>query len=573
MSGVVSGITFTMWWNGGMRTAPYFHNQIGILSEVGHASPTPRDHDPADFPATFGQNLPTLEPTVRYPNPWRGGRASLGQAVRYHLVASLGALDVAQKNREDFLYNFYQMGRDAIRAGESGDPFAYVVALDDQHDPGEAVELLNTLRRGGLDVERALSPFQAGDRVYPAGSYVLRAGQAFRSHLLDLLEPQEHPHRQLYPGGPPEPPYGGLAGYTLSIQMGVRVTRIDHPFQVESEPVDRVPPPPGRFTGTGNVFLLSPAENRTVTALNRLLAADARVRRAMAPFELDGIVRPAGTLVVEAADGSFGGAALESLIRAAGVAAHRTATAPAVALRPVDPPRIGIYQPWTANMDEGWTRWLLDHYDVPYRTLTNEEIRGGGLATVDVVLLASQSAQSIMRGHPVDRMPEPYTGGIGEEGVEALRRWVEGGGRVVALDAANDFLLYHFDIPVGNALAGLDRSDFYIPGSLVRIEVDQDHPIGFGMQAEAGAFFQNSRAFDIAADTDAVARYGQADILLSGWEVGADAHLAGRPAVVRAPYGAGDLVLIGFRPQFRAQPAGTFKLLFNALHPIADRSR
>jgi hypothetical protein len=206
MPGVVSGMTFTMWWNGGMRTAPYFHNQIGILSEVGHASATPADHDPADFPATFGAGsgaIPTLEPTIHYPDPWRGGRASIGQAVQYHLVSSLGTLDVAQKNREDFLYNFYAMGRDAIRAGEAGDPFAYVISLEDQHDAGEAVEMLNTLRRGGIEVERATADFQAGGRTFPAGSYILPAAQAFRAHLLDMMEPQEHPHREIYPGGRP----------------------------------------------------------------------------------------------------------------------------------------------------------------------------------------------------------------------------------------------------------------------------------------------------------------------------------------------------------------------------------
>jgi hypothetical protein len=570
MPGVVSGTIFTMWWNGGMRTAPYFHNQIGILSEVGHASATPREHDPATFPELFGRGLPTLEPSVRYPNPWRGGRASLGEAVRYHLVASLGTLDVAQKNREDFLYHFYRMGRDAIDAGEAGDPFAYVVDLSAQHDPGEAVELLTALRRGGVEVERATAGFTAGGRSYPAGSYVLRAGQAFRAHLLDLMEPQAHPHREMYPGGPPEPPYGGLAGYTLPIQMGVAPDRVDAPFDVATEAVDRIPAPAPRMTGSGDVVLLSPAENRTETALRRLLAEGVAVRLARAPFTAAGAELPAGTLVVEG-----DAAAAESAARDLGLRAWRTASPPAVPLAPVRATRVGIYRPWTANMDEGWTRWLLDHYGIPYRTLTNEEIRDGGLAEVDVLLLAGQNAQSIMHGYPSGRMPEPYTGGIGARGVDALRSFVEGGGRVVALDDANDFLVYHFDVPVGNALAGLRREQFYIPGSLVRIDVDTRHPVGFGMQPAAAAFFQDSRAFEVTGpEAEVVARYGTGDILLSGWEVGAAEHLAGRPAVVRVPYGRGDLVLIGFRAQFRAQPAGTFRLLFNALQGAmgADRA-
>jgi hypothetical protein len=569
LSGVVSGVTFTMWWNGGMRTAPYFHNQIGILSEVAHASPTPRDHDPATFPETFGRGIPTLEPTVGYPNPWRGGRASLGQAVQYHLVASLGALDAAQKNREHFLHTFYRMGRDAMRRGEEGDPFAYVVALEDQRDPGEAVELLNTLRRGGIEVERATADFVAAGRAYSAGSYVLRAGQAFRSHLVDLMEPQEHPHRELYPGGPPEPPYGGLAGYTLPIQMDVTVTRVDEPFAVATERVDRVPPPAARVTGSGGVMLLSPSENRTSTALRRLLADGARVRRALVSSGVDGERMMAGTLVVEGATSG-----VEALVRELGLTARRTVAVPEVPLAAVRASRIGIYRPWTGNMDEGWTRWLLDYYGLPYRTLTNADIRGDGLAEVDVVLFASQSAQSILNGHPPGRMPEPYTGGVGAEGVEALRRFVEAGGRLVALDEANDFLAYHFDVPVANALAGLQRQDFFIPGSLVRITVDGEHPVGFGMPAEAAAFFQDSRAFDVTGpEPEVVARYGSHEILLSGWEVGAQEHLAGRPAVVRVPYGEGDLVLIGFRAQFRAQPAGTFRLLFNALQGAAEGGR
>jgi hypothetical protein len=561
MPGVVTGTVFTMWWNGGMRTAPYFHNQIGILSEVGHASPTPRDHDPATFPELFGRGIPTLEPSIRYPNPWRGGRASLGQAVQYHLVASLGALDVAGKNRENFLYTFYQMGRDAIDAGEAGGPFAYVVDLDDQRDPGEAVEMLNALRRGGVVVERADDAFTAGGRSYRAGSYVVRAGQAFRAHLLDLMEPQEHPHRETYPGGPPEPPYGGLAGYTLPIQMGVTVAREDAPFLASTRPVERVPTPASRVTGSGDVFLLSPAENRTVTALRRLLDAGAMVRRALAPFDAAGNRMPPGTLVVE-------GAAVETeaVVRDLGLRARRVPERPAVPLSPVRASRIGIYRSWTGNMDEGWTRWLLDHYGVPYRTLTNREIQGGALADVDVLLLAGQNAQSILHGYPEGRMPAPYTGGVGPRGVAALRSFVEGGGRIVALDDANDFLVYQFDIPVGNALSGLRRDQFYIPGSLVRIHVDADHPVGFGMPAEAAAFFQDSRAFDVTGpEAEVVARYGPDNILLSGWEVGATQHLAGRPAVVRVPYGQGDLVLIGFRAQFRGQPAGTFRLLFNAL--------
>jgi hypothetical protein len=315
------------------------------------------------------------------------------------------------------------------------------------------------------------------------------------------------------------------------------------------------------------VFLLSPAESRAITAAHRLATTGVTMQRALASFSVDGRSFRPGTLVVDAGGAAGRATAVESVVQELGLTAHRTGAVPSARLERVRLPRIGIYHPWTANMDEGWTRWLLDHYGVPYRTLTNDEIRTGALAEVDVVLFAGQSAQSILDGRPAGGAPDRYVGGVGQDGVRALARFVAGGGRLVALDNANDFLIRHFDIPVGNSLAGLRRAEFFIPGSLVRLQVDPAHPVGFGMPDETAAFFQDSRAFEIVgAGPEVVARYAERDILLSGWEVGADEYLAGQPAVVRVPHGAGELVLIGFRAQFRAQPAATFKLLFNALH-------
>jgi hypothetical protein len=570
--GVVSRMTFTMWWNGGMRTAPYFHNMMGILSEVAHASPTPAEHDPAEFAETFGTGswrIPTLEPTVYHPDPWRGGRATLGEAVEYHLTASLGALDVAMKNREDFLYTFYLMGRDAVRAGEAGGPFAYVVSLADQHDPGEAVEMLTALRRGGIEVHRATSPFQAGGRRYPAGSYVLYAAQAFRAHLLDMMEPQEHPHRETYPGGPPEPPYGGLAGYTLPIAMGVRADRIDAPFQAAAAAVEAIPAPEGSVAGRGSVYLVDARRNAGHAALHRLAAAGASLARATAAFDAGGVRHPAGTLMVRGADAQVRRAAAELGLRVAAVPAP-----PRVAMEPVRPARIAVYRSWVPNMDEGWTRWLLTHYGIPFEVVGDEDVRGGALARFDAVLLASASVAAIVEGHAEGARPPGYTGGLGEAGVAALRGFVEGGGRLVALDQATDFAVEHFGLPLRNVLAGVRREDFFIPGSLVRITVDETHTVGYGMPRETAAFFQSSRAFEVTGPgPEVVARYGERDLLLSGWEVGAAEHLAGRVAAARVPVGAGDVVLIGFRPQFRAQPAATFPLLFNALQGAAEGDR
>jgi hypothetical protein len=575
MPGVVSRMTFTMWWNGGMRTVPYFKNMVGLLSEVGHASATPRYHHPDSIPEYFGtgtHRLPAREPSVYYANPWRGGWARLGDAVRYHFVSSLGALDIASRLREDWLFNIYRMGRDAIAAGEAGGPYAYVIPMDgSQWDAGEAVNLVNTLRKGGVEVERATAPFEADGVTYPAGSYTIPAAQAWRAYVMDLLERQEHPHHAQYPGGPPQPPYGGLSGWTLPIQMGVTVRRVERPFDAETVAVDTAAVTGTAVSNAGYGHALTPRRNDSVRAVSRLLAAGAVVRVASTGFTADGVAHDAGTFIVEAA-GDETRSHIERAARELGLDFVALSSRPDVALRTLRQPRVALYRPWTANMDEGWTRFVLRQHELHPVTVTDADIRSGDLARFDVLILADQQPNSVMFGHPRDRMPEPYAGGMGAEGVAAVRRFVEQGGRLLAFDAATDFAIQQLQLPVRNAVAGVARGELFIPGSLIRTAFDSSHPVAFGMQRDGAAFFQESRAFDVPAGAaraargaEVVARYGAGDLLLSGWEIGAQEHIAGRAAVVRVPHGRGDVVLIGFRPQFRAWPTATFPLIFNSI--------
>jgi hypothetical protein len=491
------------------------------------------------------------------------------------MTASRAVLDVAADLREDWLYNAYRLGAAAIEEGRAGGPFAYVIPLEAQWDPGAAVELVNVLRRGGVEVARATRGFRAGERRFPAGSYVVFAAQAFRPYVLDLMEPQEYPDRRLYPGGPPDPPYD-LAGWTLPIQMGVEAVRVDEPFEAAVEPVEEAPRPPGRVTGRGRFgYLLSARANASARAANRLLAAGEGVRWTAAGLRTGGRDFGPGTFVVEA--GAATRERVESLAGELGLEFTGIDRPPEGALRAIRRPRVGIYQSWVANMDEGWTRWLLERYEFPYDTLHDAEIRAGDLAAYDAIILADQSAARILNGHAPGTMPPEFVGGVGVEGAAALKRYVEAGGSLVALDGAADFAIEQFGLPVRNAVANVPDDAFFIPGSLVRLRVDPAHPVAYGMPEEAAAFFVRSRAFRTvppasagdrrapAPEVEIVARYAEENLLLSGWALGEDRHLAGRAAVVRVPLGAGQVVLIGFRPQFRGQPHGTFKLLFNAL--------
>jgi hypothetical protein len=566
--GAISRINFDMWWNGGMRTAPYYHNMVGILTETAHASVSPRYTAPESLPELVAGTLPAAAPSVFYPDPWLGGWFRLRDAVEYMITGALATLDIASALREDWLLNTWRMASDAIAAGEAGGPFAYLVPPD-QGSPMEAANLVNTLRRGGVEVHRATADFVAGGVAYPSGTYVILAGQAFRPYVMDLLEKQVYPDMRLYPGGPPDTPYD-VSGWTLPIQMSVRTVRVDEPFGAEGlEPVDTADVWPGRVEGRGRWgWSLAASSNATTVAVNRLLAEGADVGIAAAGV-LAGEDRELGrgAYVVRDVDAET----VTGLATELGVDVFGLERAPREDVRRLRQPRIGLYKSWLANMDEGWTRWVLDTYEFPVDTLHDAEIRSRDLSAYDAIILPDQRASAILHGHEPGSYPDAMTGGIGLEGLVRLQRYVEGGGRLIAFDGAGQLLIDQLGLPLRNVVEGLPTEAFFVPGTLLRLEVDDDHSLGAGMPEETAAFFARSSAYSATGrgEVEIVARYAPDELLLSGWALGAEEHLADRAALVRVPVGDGDVVLFGFRPQFRGQPRGTFKLLFNALHGAA----
>ncbi len=584
MPGVVSDMTYSMWWNGGMRTVPYFHNMIGILTETSHSSPTPRFYDPEKRPEFVGNprrgnRAPTSATDVFYPDPWEGGDSRFADAVRYTLTASMGVLDIAADLRQKWLYDIYRMGRDAIARGEASDPAAYIIpAGESQWDPGEADNLVNVLLIGGVEVERASSEFTVDDKRYGAGSYIISGAQAFLPYIVDLMEAQDYPDRRRTPDGPPDPPYD-LAGWTLPMQMGVTVDRVTTAVNADTTRLaDYVTPRPGNVSRGRFGYLLSHRPNASVIAVNRLLAMGESVHWAGDAFGDD---RPRGTIFVEAGSGTE--ARLETLARELGVDFVGIDETPDVVMHALRPVRVAMYKSYVANMDEGWTRWLLEDYDFDLTSLHDEDLRTKDLSAFDVIVLPHQSAERILNGHATGTMPDEYAGGMGLRGAMALESFVEAGGTLVAFDGAADFAIEQFGLPLKNVTAGVASSKFFIPGSLVRADVDTDHPLAWGMQKEVATSFVRSRAFEIVELTgereggqeetkaapplpvENVVTYAEEDILMSGWALGEESNIGGKGALVRVRLGRGEVVLFAFRPQFRGQPRGTYKLFFNAL--------
>ncbi|MBI3982711.1 MAG: peptidase M14 [Gemmatimonadetes bacterium] len=585
MPGYVSRVVYDMWWNGGMRLAPYYHNMIGILTETSHAFPTPTRYDTTRWPETIAArkgDVPRTDGTsMFYAYPWKSGESHFRDAVNYMREASLAVLNLAANYREETLFNAWQMGRDAIEAGERGSPYAYLLSAN-QWDPSAAREFVNIFRRGGVEVQRATRAFRAGGAEYAPGTYIVPAAQAYRPLVMNLMERQRYPDRRLYRGGPPEPPYD-LSGWTLAMQIGANVVRVNDRFTATTQAVGDSATPSGEVRGTaGFGYALSRRVNASARAVNRLLAQGEQVHWAAAAF-VDGTTRhDAGTFVVERRAGTE--QRLQTAAREVGVDFTALTTRPGEALRALKLPRVGLYKSWAPVDDQGWTLWLLEQYAFPVDTVHNRDIQSGDLSRYDAILLPDQAADAILNGHAPGTMPDEFVGGIGATGVAALDRYVRNGGTIVAFDDASDFVMDQLGLPVRNAVAGVSDQDFFIPGTLIRAQIDVTHPIAHGMQPEAAAFFRRSRAFEVVrasktreggqvnipdagpSPAEVVASYARENLLMSGWAIGEDRYLAGRPAVVRVRHGRGQAVLFAFQPQFRSQPRGTFKLIFNALY-------
>ena len=331
---------------------------------------------------------------MNYPSPWPGGWWRLRDIVDYELATSEALVRFAAREHAAFVSRFVRLGRRAVEAGRTQQPAAYVIAPA-QRDAGARAQFANLLIAGGVEIRRARAPFAAGGREYPAGTLVIPLAQPFRAHVKDLVERQVYPARSAYPGGPALPPYD-VTGWTLPLQMGVTVDSIGSPVAGDLERVDSVAVAPGHITGAGAVVLLANRSNGEATAVWRALAAGASVAIAPAPSRREAAAgRPARW---RSAAGAHAPSSTRRPARSASTASRSRGSRPGPPRRPSRTSRaLALYRSWNANMDEGWTRWVLERLGVPYTTVTDSTVRAGALASrFDVVLLPSEPAG----GHP-----------------------------------------------------------------------------------------------------------------------------------------------------------------------------
>jgi hypothetical protein len=564
MSGAISESRFDNWYPGFVDYAGSFRNEISFFTETAlYRYATPRFYTVDEFP----KEMQDLKALTMYTTPWQGGWWRLKDAVDYMVASSMSVLDTAARYRETLLYNRYQAARDNIRRFEQGPPFAYVIPSV-QTDAAEGQLLAHIMQENGIEIRESQAGFHANDHDYPAGSWVILMNQPYTSMAKELFEVQRYPAALFTESQKPlDLPYD-VTGWTLPMQMGVRVDPITDPITDEQiahlKVVTDLDAPPAEVQGSGATFVLSHQSNSSFKVINDVLAAGGSVG-----FAQDEMKTPEGMEKGAVVVSGVSRASVGDLSRKYAISAIAADKAPEHMIA-VHKARVGLYRPWDASIDEGWTRWILEQYGYSPISLYNADMRSGGLRDrVDVIILPDMRRQQLLEGFREGIVPGQYAGGIGDEGIDNLREFVRRGGTLVAFNQTAATLVPLLSLPVTNVLDGVKSDKFFCSGALLRVELGAaDRPVTWGLPSEPIVMFEQGPAFTTQAGFHGavLARYPKdSDPLESGLLLHPEA-IENKVAALEVPYGSGRIFLYGFKPQWRGQSHGTYKFFLNALY-------
>jgi hypothetical protein len=625
LSGVVNDAVYSGWGHMGFHWITPFHNIVGMLTESASANlATPSVLTPAQLQGNT-RNLLTYKEQTNFPNPWPGGTWHLRDIVDRQKVSAWATLDLAAKNKEQRLRNMYLKGEHQTERGAAGKPKAFIVSMGtDQHDPLTAQKMIQNLLNQGVEVMRTSDGFTQDGKTVAPGSYVVSMAQPKMGVVRWMLGQTFYPDNEYTRDndGNPIRPYD-MATDVMAEFMGVKVDPTDSPVTSTLRKVTTAAPEPGAVATREGPLVFSGKLNDAWRAANLLWKKGATILRA---DRAAGPVHVGDYVVKGVASRDIAPIAEETGVD------FRSATVDVDAIsHALKQPRVAMYQRYNGgNADEGWTRLMFEQFDLPYHSIFDAELKAGNLnSKYDVLILPSDNPNTLtgraappagapaggrgappmppttsMAGDPNPRggggnavlggpgggagggrggrgrggapaaggrpSPlDPYRSGFGDEGIAAIKAFVEAGGTLITFGEAGQFAIERFELPIRDVTAGLPYKQFWCPGCTLHVTVDTTNPMGYGMPSSALAtWLAGSQAYEIGpnapAGTQTIVKFVDKDVLQSGWLLG-EGVIAGRPTMVSVPVGQGRVVLIGFRVQHRDQTHGTYKLLFNAL--------
>jgi len=621
------GAWYQTWWNGCLRCTPYFHNMIGILTEmIGNPTPITIPFIPEKHLASGDYPFPIAPQTWHFRN-----------TIEYSITADRAILDTAAKLKENFLFNIYRMGKNSIEKGsrnhwtitprrieavqaaikkddaksmgtgrrsqgydpkyfkvfrepEARDPRGFIIPAD-QPDFLTATKFINTLIKNGITVHRATKSFTVNGKTYGEGSYVVKSAQAFRPHVIDMFEPQHYPDDIPYPGGPPRAPYDS-AGYTLAFQMGVEFDRILEGFDGPFEKLEDVAETPeGQINGSSTLgYILDHRVNETFIAINRLVKSGEEVYWLKEKIQINGKTLPEGAVFIPAKTSIL--PKLQELAQEKGLRFESVMVKPKGDAFQLKAPRIGLWNHYGGSMPSGWVRWLLEQFEFDFEVVYPQSLDAGDLKSkFDVLIFVGgaipaqaedEFSRYFRREQPDPKtIPAEYRTRLGnvtkEKTIPQLQQFLGDGGAILTIGSSTS-LGYYMGLPISDALIErtadgkekpLPMEKYFVPGSVLQVKVDTSNPLAYGLPEKLDMYFNRSPVFHLEPElvfskVKPVAWFDTDKPLRSGWAWGQH-YLKGGIAVIEAEVGKGKLFLFGPEITFRAQPHGTFKFLFNGI--------
>ncbi len=567
--GVLNAAQFAGWGHFGWHWITPFHNIAGMLTEsAGVRLATPVYIHPEQLRGG-GRAFPEYAAQSTFPNPWPGGWWRLRDIVEQKKSSAWSLLDLAARNKETVLKTAYLKAKNQTERGASGDIKTVIIPAN-QHDHLTSVKMINTLLRSGIEIQKADTHFNIDGSLYEKGSYIISLAQPKMGLIRNLLVETHYPENSwtMSEDGSPNYPYD-LATHNMNEFMGVKVDALPMDVGGNFSVLDGQEKVIGTVKSGADGYYIDGRLNNSYKAVNLLMAEGVKIMRLDVS---DGVSRPGDFFIPDVDENLVNAVANET-----GVDFMPVDKMPNEGIHQLKLGRLGLFQRYDGgNMDEGWTRLCLENFAFPYFSLMSQDVKEGKLdKKCEVIVLPDDSPERIKGIYSAssrripEKYPDKYKSGIGKEGVEELKLFVENGGTLVALGSSYKFVVEEFGLKIRNILDGVDSKDFFCPGSTLKAEFDNTHPLAYGMPDEGLVLHRSSPVFEIIPsrtnkEYETIVRYKEKDLLKSGWLIG-EKKIVKKPAMVTTKYGRGKIVIIGFRTQHRNQTDATFKLLFNSL--------